>query len=195
MSIAGTATTIPSTRPKKTGCTFRLVRRMENRIAPPTTPMTNKPVIAIACSTVFAVSDVGPRCSARMASTIIPMPNPSTLPGSTRVSQSKESNGTNGRPAIFHPAKKIPTSAAVTIEVTNRPPDISRGNPLNFMQQRAPSRRAWRPSPDRAGNSARKMVCASSGKAPFHPYRCLARRTSCTHSAMARATASLSDSA
>ena len=40
-----------------------------------------------------------------------------------------------------------------------------------------------------------KTVCESSGKAPFHPYICLARRTNCTHSAMARATASLSDSA
>jgi hypothetical protein len=41
--------TIPSTRPKKAECAFCLfARRMEKRIAPPATPTTNKPAIAIA---------------------------------------------------------------------------------------------------------------------------------------------------
>lgn len=31
-----------------------------------------------------------------------------------------------------------------------------------------------------------KTICESSGKAPFHPNFCLARRTNCTHSAMTR---------
>jgi hypothetical protein len=113
------------------------------------------------------------------------MPKPRTFPGSTRVSQSKESNGTYGRPAIFHPAKKIPTSAAVTIEATNRPPDTSRGNPLNFMQQLAP-RSSIKPEPRIVQVLRRtKTACESSGKDPFHAYVCLPRRTNCTHSAMA----------
>jgi hypothetical protein len=81
-----------------------------------------------------------------MTVTIVPMPKPRTLPGSTRVNKSKESNGTNGRPAIFHPAKRIPTSAAVTIEVTNRPPDISRGKPFDFNAAACSLGRVWIPT-------------------------------------------------
>jgi hypothetical protein len=83
--------------------------------------------------------------------------------------QSEESNGTNGRPATFHPAKRIPTSAAVNIEVTNRPPDISPGKPFDFMQQLAPSRECGVEPPDRAGALANERVSTPSGKAPVSP--------------------------
>lgn len=88
---------------------------------PQTTPVTKKPDTAIACSAVLAVSEVVPRFNARITVTIVPMPKAMTRPGSTRVSRSKTSNGTNGSPATFHPKKRIPQSAAVTIAATNKP--------------------------------------------------------------------------
>ena len=67
-------------------------------------PVTNRPAIPIACSTALATTDVGPTCSARMTVTIEWMPKAMTCPGSTRVIQSKTSNGTKGRPASFQAA-------------------------------------------------------------------------------------------
>ena len=88
---------------------------------PATTPAMNRMAIAIACSAAFAVDEIGPRFNSRMTLTIVPMPNAMSRPGSTRVSQSNVSNGTNGKPATLHAKDKIPVSAAVSMAATNRP--------------------------------------------------------------------------
>ena len=56
---------------------------------------------------------------------------------------------------------------------------------VHFMQQLAP-RSSIKAEPRIVQVLRRtKTVCESSGKVPFHAYVCLARRTNCTHSAMA----------
>jgi transposase len=140
-----TPRTIPSTRPKKAGCAFRLVRRMENRIAPPATPRTNKPAIAIACSTVFAVSDVGPRCSARMTSTIITMPKPRTFLGVLALASRRNRTAQMADPLSstpqreFRRARRSPSRSR-----TDRP--VHRVATLSISCSSLPLARAVRPS-------------------------------------------------
>ena len=86
-----------------------------NRIVPPTTAGMNKAANAISCSAILAVSEVGPRCKARITDTIKPMPKAMRRPGRTRVNQSKTSKCTNGRPATLHPKNSVPTNAVVTM--------------------------------------------------------------------------------
>jgi len=56
-----------------------------------------------------------------MTVTIVPIPKAMRRPGSTRVSQSNMSKGTNGSPASFHAKKKIPISDAASMAATNEP--------------------------------------------------------------------------
>ena len=79
----------------------------------------------------------------------------------------------------------VPRGNRIHIE-TRAAPRKATSTRVHFMQQLAPRASIEARATDRAGTSASKTVCESSGKAPFHPYICLARRTNCTHSAMAR---------
>jgi len=99
----------------------RSARRTTNRTVPPTTPAMNTAAIAITCSASFAMSEVGPRFNVRITDTIVPMPKAMRGPGSTLVSQSKISKGTNGSPATLQPKNSVPINAIVTSEAAKRP--------------------------------------------------------------------------
>src|SRR5262245_26954127 len=55
--------------------------------------------------------------NARLTATLVSITAVTTAPGNSRTIQSKTSNGANGRPASFHPAKEIATRLAAR----NRP--------------------------------------------------------------------------
>jgi hypothetical protein len=79
----------------------------------------------------------------------------------------------------------VPRGNGVHIE-TRATPRKATSTLVHFMQQLAP--RASIEAEPRIVPALRraKAICESSGKAPFHPYICLARRANCTHSAMTR---------
>ena len=79
----------------------------------------------------------------------------------------------------------VPRGNGVHIE-TRATPRKATSTLVHFMQQLAP-RSSIKAEPRIVQVLRRtKTLCESSGKAPFHPYICSARRTNCTHSAMAR---------
>src|SRR5262245_48276309 len=113
--------TAPRRRPaRRESILFERRKRTKSK-APATIPTTSAMPMAIVCSAAFAAVSVPVRPTARIAFTMVSMPNVIKPPGRIRVVQSKTSNGTNARPKKRAARKNRAMSGAVKNAPTKAP--------------------------------------------------------------------------